>query len=349
MHSRSRPGKKEMINVVTLGCSKNTVDSERLLKQLSSNNLEICHDEKSFEAKTVIINTCGFIKDARQESIDTILRFIRAKEEGLLKRVIVMGCLSERFKKELEKEIPQVDKYFGVNDLEQIIKHLDLSFRESLLGERILTTPRHYAYLKISEGCDRSCSFCAIPLIRGRHRSVPTDQLREEAERLAAGGVKELILIAQDLSSYGTDIYKRQALPELLRLLSDIKGLEWIRLHYAYPAGFPREIAEVMKERENICRYLDIPFQHSSDAVLRNMRRGHSQRQNYALIDYLRKCLPDITLRTTIMTGHPGETDKAFGELRQFVENVEFDRLGVFTYSEEVNTWAAKHLKDRIL
>ena len=340
--------KKEKINIVTLGCSKNVVDSEYLMKQIEANHLIIRHNDESFGAKTVIINTCGFIKDAKQESIDTILRFIRAKEDGLINKVYVMGCLSERYKKDLENEISDVDKYFGVNDLEQIIKHLGLNYKQSLLGERLLTTPRHYAFLKVSEGCDRKCSFCAIPLIRGRHQSKPLENLVEETRRLAQQGVKELILIAQDLTSYGLDIYGRQALPELLRALSGIGGLEWIRLHYAYPAGFPREVIKVMKERDNICKYLDIPFQHNSDVVLRKMRRGHGQRQNHELIDYLRHEIPDIALRTTVITGHPGESEKEFKELLHFVESMEFDRLGVFTYSEEEDTWAARMMKDRI-
>ncbi len=343
-----RPVKKEIVNVVTLGCSKNIVDSEYLLKLIESNQLLIRHNDESFDAKTVIINTCGFIKDAKQESIDTILRYIRARESGLIKRVYVMGCLSERYKKDLEKEIPDVDKYFGVNDLESIIKHLDLTYKPPLPGERVLTTPGHYAYLKISEGCDRKCSFCAIPLIRGRHKSFPHEYLVDEARALAGKGVRELILISQDLTSYGIDIYKKQALPDLLRALCDVSGIEWIRLHYAYPAGFPREVIEIMKDHEKICRYLDIPFQHNSDAVLKKMRRGHSRKQNYELIDYIRKELPDIALRTTVMTGHPGETEKDFIALRDFVEQVEFDRLGVFTYSEEEDTWGALNLKDLI-
>ncbi len=343
-----RTVKKQIINIVTLGCSKNIVDSEYLLKQIESNQLLIRHNDESYEAGTVIINTCGFIQDAKQESIDTILRYIRARESGLISRVYVMGCLSERYKKDLEKEIPDVDKYFGVNDIESIIKHLSLKYKPPLPGERVLTTPEHYAYLKISEGCNRKCSFCAIPLIRGRHKSCTLEYLVEEARSLTGKGVRELILIAQDLTSYGLDIYKRQALPDLLRALCDISGIAWIRLHYAYPAGFPIEVIRIMKEQDKICRYLDIPFQHSSDVVLQKMRRGHSQKQNYELINYIRKELPDITLRTTVMTGHPGETEKEYIALRNFVEQVEFDRLGVFTYSEEEDTWGARNLKDRI-
>lgn len=346
MHNRAAIKRK--INVVTLGCSKNIVDSEYLMRQIEANNIQVKHNDESFEAKTVIINTCGFIKDAKQESVDTILRFIRAKESGLIRQVYVVGCLSERYRKDLEKEIPDVDKYFGVNDLEVIIKHLGLNYKQSLLGERSLTTPDHYAYLKISEGCDRKCSFCAIPLIRGKHKSVPQESIVGEAHRLAQKGIKELILIAQDLTSYGLDVYKEQALPELLRILCDINGIEWIRLHYAYPAGFPREVIQIMKDHDKICNYLDIPFQHNSDVVLRKMRRGHNQKQNYELIEYIRKEIPDITLRTTVMTGHPGETEKEFNALYTFVKEVEFDRLGVFTYSEEEDTWGARNLKDRI-
>lgn len=346
MHTRA--DKKEIINIVTLGCSKNVVDSEVLIKHIELNNLLVRHNDDSWDAKTVIINTCGFIQDAKQESINTILRYIRAREKGLVQHVVVMGCLSERYKKDLEQEIPDVDKYFGVNDLELIIKHLGLRFRQSLTGERTLTTPGHYAFLKISEGCDRKCSFCAIPLIRGRHKSVPLDNLVREAQALSHKGVKELILIAQDLTSYGLDIYKKQALPDLLKALSTIRTIEWIRLHYAYPAAFPMEIVQLMKERDNICRYLDIPFQHNSDKVLRKMRRGHSRQQNYELIDRIRNEIPDITLRTTVMTGHPGETAQEFDELVNFIEKVEFDRLGVFTYSEEEDTYAARTWKDRV-
>jgi len=336
------------IRVVTLGCSKNVVDSEVLLNQMQNNGIHISYGDDLTDDRIVIINTCGFIKDAKQESIDTILQFIKAKEKGMIDQVLVMGCLSERYKKDLEKEIPDVDKYFGVNDLESIIKHLGLNYKRELLGERVLTTPSHYAYLKISEGCDRRCSFCAIPIIRGVHVSKPYEDLFSEAASLADKGVKELILIAQDLTRYGVDIYKRQALPELLEGLADIRGIEWIRLHYAYPADFPKKVITVMKERDNICKYLDIPFQHSSDSVLMKMHRGHTQRQNYELIDYIRKEIPDITLRTTLIAGHPGETKKDFEELRNFVEEVKFDRLGVFTYSAEEDTLAARIYKDNI-
>jgi ribosomal protein S12 methylthiotransferase len=345
---RTKPDQSDKINIVTLGCSKNVVDSEFLMKQIDANFIGVVHNADSFQYKTVIINTCGFIQDAKQESIDTILRFIRAKENGLIRHVFVMGCLSERYKKDLEKEIPDVDMYFGANDLPGIIKHLGLNYKENLVGERLLTTPSHYAYMKISEGCDRRCAFCAIPIMRGKHVSTPVETLRDEAESLAGSGVKELILIAQDLSWYGMDIYKRQALPELLENLADVRGIEWIRLHYAYPAAFPRDVIRVMKERTTICNYLDIPFQHASDKVLQMMRRNHDRKQNYELIDFIRKEIPDITLRTTLMTGHPGEGEKEFAELKQFVKEVRFDRLGVFTYSEEEDTWAAGNYEDLI-
>jgi ribosomal protein S12 methylthiotransferase len=345
---RTKPDQSDKINIVTLGCSKNVVDSEFLMKQIDANFIGVVHNADSFQYKTVIINTCGFIQDAKQESVDTILRFIRAKEKGLIKHVFVMGCLSERYKKDLEKEIPDVDMYFGANDLPEIIKHLGLNYKESLVGERVLTTPSHYAYMKISEGCDRRCAFCAIPIMRGKHVSTPIETLKEEAKSLAGSGVKELILIAQDLSWYGMDIYSQQALPQLLESLAGVKGIEWIRLHYAYPAAFPRDVIRVMKEHQNICNYLDIPFQHASDKVLQMMRRNHDRKQNYELIDFIRKEIPDITLRTTLMTGHPGEGEEEFAELRQFVKEVRFDRMGVFAYSEEEDTWAAEKYEDSI-
>jgi ribosomal protein S12 methylthiotransferase len=345
----NKSAKEKAINVVTLGCSKNIVDSEVLLKQLESNGISVVHNAGSFAAKTAIINTCGFIKDAKQESIDTILQFIRAKEKGILNHVFVIGCLSQRYKSDLEKEIPNVDKYFGINNLESIISFLGLNYHHELLGERILTSPKHYAYLKVSEGCDRTCSFCAIPLIRGRHISKSMEDLVREAELLVRQGVKELILIAQDLTWYGMDLYGRQALPELLERLSDIREIEWIRMHYLFPAGFPtKELIRVMKERDNICKYLDIPFQHASNQVLRKMHRGHNNKNDIELINYIRSSIPGITLRTTLMTGHPGEGEKEFAELRHFVEHVKFDRLGIFTYSEEENTWSANHYKDSI-
>lgn len=335
------------VHVVTLGCSKNIVDTEVLLRQLRAGNIKVDHDEANTDARTVIINTCGFIKDAKQESIDTILRYVKAKEAGTFDNVFVMGCLSERYKKDLIVEIPEVDKYFGTNDLKAIIETIGIDYRKELTGERFLTTPKHFAYFKISEGCDRTCSFCAIPLIRGKHKSKPMDELVKEAGYLSQQGVKELILIAQDLTYYGVDIYHKQMLPELLEKISDLP-FKWIRLHYAYPSSFPKGIIKVMKERENICKYLDIPFQHISDKVLRNMRRNHNKTQSLDLIEYIRSEIPDITLRTTLLTGHPGEGRNEFEELVEFVDKTRFDRLGVFTYSEEEDTFAARNFKDSI-
>ncbi len=345
---RIRIHNKERISVITLGCSKNTVDSEILLKQLDANEIEIVHNPSALEGGTVIINTCGFIRDAKQQSLDTILQCVNAKKEGRIRQVIVMGCLSERYAKDLIDEIPDVDKYFGVNDLSNIISHLGLIYRKDLTHERLLTTPSHYAYLKISEGCDRRCAFCAIPLIRGRHRSKPAGRVLSEARNLVAHGAREIILIAQDLTSYGTDLYGRREIASLLDRMADIENLEWIRLHYAYPAGFPRDMIRVMKERENICKYLDIPFQHSSDKVLRYMRRGHSSRDNEELIDFIRQQMPEITLRTTLITGHPGEGTREFRELLRFVEKYRFERLGVFAYSEEEGTYGARKYVDTV-
>ncbi len=336
------------INIVTLGCSKNIVDSEVLMRQLHAGSINVLHNAGIYDAKTVIINTCGFIKDAKQESIDTILQFVKAKEEGSIENLFVMGCLSERYRKDLEIEIPEVNKYFGVNDLKQIIEIVGTKYRKELTGERMLTTPGHYAYLKISEGCDRSCAFCAIPLIRGKHKSRSMEELIGEAQFLGRQGVKELILIAQDLTYYGVDIYKKQSLSDLLNRLADLPYFEWIRLHYAYPAGFPKEIIQVIKNRENICKYLDIPFQHISNPVLKKMRRNHDKTQAIELVDYFRNEIPDISLRTTLLVGHPGEGEKEFLELAEFVEQVKFSRLGVFTYSEEESTYAALRYKDTI-
>ncbi len=340
--------KTSKINVVTLGCSKNLVDSEKLLGQLKANQLSVVHDSSDDDARTVVINTCGFIADAKEESVNTILEHVRAKQEGLIDKVFVMGCLSERYKDMLKTEIPEVDGIYGVNSLEQIVKDLGGNYKNDLIGERVQTTPKHYAYLKISEGCDRTCSFCAIPLIRGKHKSKPKEELLHEASSLAKNGTKEIILIAQDLTYYGVDLYKNQELPNLLLRLSDINELEWIRLHYAYPASFPYEILKVMRSRANICNYLDIPFQHISDPVLRNMRRGITSSQTYDLIQRLRDEVPQLALRTTLLVGHPGETEKEFEELLAFVEKSRFDRLGVFTYSEEEDTFAAGKFKDII-
>ncbi len=336
------------VHVITLGCSKNLVDSEFLMRQLYAGNLRVVHNEEFNEARTVIINTCGFIRDAKQESIDTILQYVKAKKEGIIDNLFVIGCLSERYKKELEAEIPEVNQYFGVNNLESIVRNLGIDYRKELSGERILTTPGHYAYIKISEGCDRTCSFCAIPMIRGRHVSKPVEDIVREARYLAEKGVREIMLIAQDLTWYGIDIYRKQLLPDLLLRLSDIEELNWIRLHYAYPAGFPKEIIRIMKERDNICNYLDIPFQHISDKVLGNMRRNHNKKQVLELIDFFRQEIPGITLRTTVLVGHPGEGEKEFEELLCFVRDARFERLGAFTYSEEENTYAAKEFADSI-
>jgi ribosomal protein S12 methylthiotransferase len=339
---------KHRVNVITLGCSKNLVDSEFLMRQLDANGLKVEHDSVVRSGDTVIINTCGFIKDSKEESIDTIMNYIKAKENGIIGKLYVMGCLSERYKKDLEKEIPEVDKYFGVNNIKDIIETIGYDYKIELTGERLISTPNHYAYLKISEGCDRHCSFCAIPGIRGKHISKPLDVLVREAENLVEKGVKELILIAQDLTYYGFDLYRRQALPELLDKLSDINNLNWIRLHYAYPAGFPKELVKIIRNKANVCKYLDIPLQHISNPVLKAMRRSISSQQTYDLISFLRDSIPGLTLRTTLMVGHPGEGEKEFDELMQFVEKTRFDRLGVFAYSEEEETFGAKNLKDSI-
>jgi len=340
--------KKRKINVVTLGCSKNLVDSEHLMAQLRDNRFEVVYDSNDTDVDAVVVNTCGFIGDAKEESIDTILGFARAKEEGLIDHLFVMGCLAERYKKDLRKEIPEVDEYFGVNDLASVVRILGGRYRDELAGERMLTTPGHYAYLKISEGCNWGCGYCAIPLIRGRHVSVPMEELEAEARALAAKGVRELIVIAQDTTYYGLDLYGERKLGELLRRLCRIEGLRWIRLHYAYPAHFPDEVIEAMRDEEKICEYLDIPFQHISDAQLRSMRRGLDRAQTYALIEKLRQKVPGIALRTTLLVGYPGESEADFAELLEFVEKVRFERLGVFPYSEEEGTYSAEHLADDV-
>ncbi len=340
--------KKPVINIITLGCSKNVVDSEFLMKQLDANEIQFVYDSDSEKAKTVIINTCGFISDAKQESIDTILRFTKAKQEGRINKLYVMGCLSEKYKEELEVNIHGVDGYFGTNDITAILNALGADYKKELIGERILTTPKHYAYLKISEGCDRTCAFCAIPQMRGNHKSKSIELIIKEAESLVNKGVKELILIAQDLTYYGIDLYNKQRLPDLLKHLSDVKGIKWIRLHYAYPAGFPMEIVSVIRERSNICKYLDIPFQHINNGILARMKRGVNRNQIYELIEYLRNEIPGIALRTTLMVGYPGEGNKEFEELTKFVRRVKFDRLGVFAYSEEADTWSALNLRNTV-
>ena len=339
---------KRKINVVTLGCAKNRVDSEHLMAQLRHDRFEVVYDSDSTDAKIVVVNTCGFIGDAKQESIDTILSFAAAKNRGEIERLFVMGCLSERYKEELRPEIPEVDDYFGVRDMADVVAAVGGQWRDHLAGERMLTTPRHYAYLKISEGCDRRCGYCAIPLIRGRHVSVPMDALVAEAEKLAAGGTRELIVIAQDTTYYGLDLYGKRRLAELLRRLCRIDGIGWIRLHYAYPTAFPDEVIEAMTSEPKICKYLDIPFQHISDAQLSAMHRHHTKAEAYALVEKLRGAIPDLALRTTLLVGYPGETEADFAELEQFVRDVRFERLGVFAYSEEEGTYSAQELKDDV-
>ena len=338
---------KRTVNIITMGCSKNLVDSERLKTQIEAGDIEVKHDSPNVE-ETVIINTCGFIGPAKQESIDVILDAVKAKEDGSIKNLFVMGCLSERYADELRDEIPEVDQYFGVNSLPEIVEQLNVDYRTDLLGERNITTPSHYAYLKISEGCNRKCSFCAIPLIRGKHVSRPIEELVKETEYLVSRGVKEIILIAQDLSFYGYDLYKEYRLADLITKLSEIEKLEWIRLHYAYPANFPEGIIEVIKQNPKVCKYIDIPIQHVSDKMLNIMRRGHSSEATKALINKLRNEIPDIVIRTTLLVGHPGETKSDFEELKEFVKETQFERLGVFPYSEEEDTWSAINYKDEI-
>ena len=338
----------QKINLVTLGCSKNLVDSEHLARQIVANGIEILHDSDSYDAKTVIINTCGFIQDAKEESIQSILGFARARQQGLIDNLYVMGCLSERYKDVLQKEIGEVDAYFGVNSLEKIIDSLKLDFRKELLGERQLSTPSHYAYLKVSEGCDRTCSFCAIPLIRGKHISRPLHELAGEATFLASKGVKELILIAQDLTYYGRDLAGGSQLAALLETLTAIDGIEWIRLHYAYPAAFPFEILPIIHANPKICKYVDLPFQHASDHMLRMMRRNITGQESRRLLNRIREEVPGIALRTTLMTGHPGESEKDFEALCDLVREARFDRLGVFSYSHEEDTYAWKNYTDII-
>lgn len=337
--------KKKTINIITLGCSKNLVDSEVLMAQLGS-DYTISHNSEE-NADIQVVNTCGFIGDAKEESIDTILQLTQAKRLGLTSKVYVTGCLSQRYKDALKKEIPDVDGFFGVNDLPQILTSLDVDFKKELLGERLVTTPKHFAYLKISEGCDRNCSFCAIPLIRGKHLSKPIEDLVKEAEFLAKKGVKELILIAQDLTYYGIDIYKKRRIAELVNQLSKINGIEWIRLHYAYPAGFPLDLIEEIKNNPKVCNYLDIPLQHISNKILTSMRRAHDKETTINLVEKFRESLPDASLRTTLIVGYPGETEDDFNELYDFVEKYKFDRLGVFQYSEEEDT-AAYKLEDDV-
>ena len=329
--------KKDKVNIVTLGCAKNLVDSEVMLTQLRGNGIDTTHEEQG-DANVVIVNTCGFIDNAKQESVDTILRYAEAKEQGEIEKLYVTGCLSQRYKDDLEKEIPEVDAYFGTMELPLLLRRFNADYKQELLGERITTTERHYAYLKISEGCDRPCSFCAIPLMRGKHVSRPIEELEKEARSLARNGTKELLLIAQDSTFYGLDIYKKRNLSELLKHLSDVEGIEWIRLHYAFPTGFPTDILEVMAERPNICNYLDMPLQHGSTNMLKAMRRGITREKTEALIHKIREMVPGIALRTTLIVGHPGETERDFEQLTEFVQQSRFERLGIFTYSHEENT-----------
>ena len=334
---RTKTLKKNKINVVTLGCSKNVYDSEVLMGQLRASNKEVVHEE---EGNIVLINTCGFINNAKEESINTILEYVQKKEDGLVDKVFVTGCLSERYKPDLQREIPNVDEYFGTTELPGLLKALGADYKHELIGERVTTTPKNYAFFKIAEGCDRPCSFCAIPIMRGKHKSTPIEDLVIEAEKLAAKGVKELILIAQDLTYYGLDLYKERALAKLLRKLVAVEGIEWIRLHYAFPTGFPMEVLEVMREEPKICNYLDIPLQHISDSILKSMRRGTTQAKTTKLLQEFRAAVPDMAIRTTLIVGYPGETEEDFEKLKDFVKEMRFERLGCFTYSHEENTHA---------
>lgn len=335
---KTKGHKSTKINVVTLGCSKNQVDSEVLLAQLKGNGIDAVHESRDDDANVVVINTCGFIDNAKQESIDTILRYVDAKEEGIVDKVYVTGCLSQRYKDDLEKEIPQVDAWFGTRDLSRLLKVFKADYKHELVGERIITNPGHYAYLKISEGCDRPCSFCAIPLMRGGHISRPIEELVKEAKNLARSGTRELLIIAQDSTYYGLDLYKKRNLADLLKRLSDVEGIDWIRLHYAFPAGFPMDVLDAMRERDNICKYLDIPLQHGSTRMLQLMRRGTTREKTEELLATIRDRVPGIAIRTTMIAGHPGETEDDFAEMMQFIERSRFDRLGIFQYSHEENT-----------
>ena len=334
---RTKTLKKNKINVITLGCSKNVYDSEVLMGQLKASGKEVVHEE---EGNIVVINTCGFINNAKEESVNTILDYMQKKEDGEVDKVFVTGCLSERYKPDLQKEIPNVDQYFGTTELPQLLKALGADYKHELIGERLTTTPKNYAYLKIAEGCDRPCSFCAIPLMRGKHKSTPIENLVIEAEKLAANGVKELVLIAQDLTYYGLDIYKKRNLAELLEALVKVEGIEWIRLHYAFPTGFPMDVLDVMKREPKICNYIDIPLQHISDKILKSMRRGTTQEKTTKLLKDFRAAVPEMTIRTTLIVGYPGETEEDYQTLKTWVEAMRFERLGCFTYSHEENTHA---------
>ncbi len=334
---RTKSRRKNKINVVTLGCSKNVYDSEVLMGQLRANDKDVVHEE---EGNIVVINTCGFIDNAKEESVNTILEYVVKKQEGEVDKVFVTGCLSERYKPDLQKEIPDVDQYFGTTELPELLAALEADYKHELLGERLTTTPKNYAYLKIAEGCDRPCSFCAIPLMRGKHRSTPIEQLVKEAKGLAANGVKELVLIAQDLTYYGLDIYKKRNLAELLENLVKVDGIEWIRLHYAFPTGFPMDVLEVRRREPKVCNYIDIPLQHISDDLLKSMRRGTTHEKTTKLLQDFRQRVPEMTIRTTLIVGYPGETEEHFQELKEWVREMRFERLGCFTYSHEENTHA---------
>ena len=340
---RTKSTTKNKINVITLGCSKNIYDSEVLMGQLKANDKDVVHEE---DGNIVVINTCGFIDNAKEESVNTILDNIQRKEAGEIDKVFVTGCLSERYKPDLQKEIPSVDQYFGTSELPQLLKALEADYKHELLGDRMTTTPKNFAYFKISEGCDRPCSFCAIPLMRGSHRSTPIEDLVKQAETLARNGVKELILIAQDLTYYGLDIYKKRNLAELLRALAQVEGIEWIRMHYAFPTGFPLDVLDVMKSEPKVCNYLDIPLQHISDDILKSMRRGTTKEKTTKLLQEFRKHVPGITIRTSLIVGYPGETLEHFEELKAWVKETRFDRLGCFTYSHEENTHAHQLVDD---
>lgn len=344
---RTKSHKKNKINIVTLGCSKNIYDSEVLMGQLKANNMDVEHESESQENDIVVINTCGFIDNAKEESVNTILDFVKRKEEGTVEKVFVTGCLSERYKPDLEKEIPNVDQYFGTTELPKLLKVLGADYKHELIGERLTTTPKHYAYLKIAEGCDRPCSFCAIPLMRGKHVSKPIEDLVTESENLAKNGVKELILIAQDLTYYGLDIYKKRRLADLLMALKDVEGIEWIRLHYAFPTGFPQDVLDVIRDEEKVCNYIDIPLQHIADNVLKSMKRGTTFEKTNSLLRDFREKVPGMAIRTSLIVGYPGETEKDFEILKNWVRDTKFDRLGVFTYSHEENT-SAYDLEDDI-
>ncbi|MDG1341830.1 MAG: 30S ribosomal protein S12 methylthiotransferase RimO [Flavobacteriaceae bacterium] len=341
---RTKSTQKNKINVITLGCSKNVYDSEVLMGQLRANDQEVVHQE---EGNIVVINTCGFIDNAKEESVNTILEQIENKEAGKVDKVYVTGCLSERYKPDLQKEIPQVDEYFGTTDLPQLLKVLGADYKHELVGERILTTPKHFAYLKVSEGCDRPCSFCAIPLMRGKHRSTPIEEVVIQAQNLARDGVKELMLIAQDLTYYGLDLYKERKLADLLLALVAVEGIEWIRLHYAFPTGFPEDVLKVMREQPKVCNYLDIPLQHIADPILKSMRRGTTKEKTTILLKKFRKEVPGIILRTSLIVGYPGETKEDFETLKEWVKEMRFERLGCFTYSHEENTHAHQ-LEDNV-